>query len=83
MAVGTVLGLAGIDLVLLAAPAMPEHLGGDAARPVRYRSVGGSHGVGATDFWLLWPSFWGIPTASIEKLIARAALESIIKCLRV
>jgi DHA1 family bicyclomycin/chloramphenicol resistance-like MFS transporter len=31
MAAGTVLGLAGIDLVLPAVPALPQHLGGDAA----------------------------------------------------
>jgi MFS transporter, DHA1 family, multidrug resistance protein len=30
MAAGTVLGLAGIDLVLPAVPALPKHLGGDA-----------------------------------------------------
>ncbi|MHB8723598.1 MAG: MFS transporter, partial [Steroidobacteraceae bacterium] len=31
MAAGTVLGLAGIDLVLPAVPELPKHLGGDAA----------------------------------------------------
>lgn len=31
MAAGTVLGLAGIDLVLPAVPALPKQLGGDAA----------------------------------------------------